>query len=172
MEKYLDNYDNPIAQILNEFLMFLFVIQHDCKSNKMLHNVLIESQKIHTRALCEFFLEERKYRDDIIYKDLITSKIDLTVSMNNNVRDFINKSSAHISRQRGKIKIPHKEFKDLQKGLIKSINLFINEMDCNLKSNYVDYYRNEDVQKMRMNVLTQILTVVTRNAQDGILVKL
>ena len=46
MEEFLEDYDNPIMQVFAEFATFLYVVQYDCKTNKMLHNIMLESKKI------------------------------------------------------------------------------------------------------------------------------
>lgn len=167
MSEYLENYDNLFVQIFNEFYTFLYVVQYDCKSNLTLHNVMLDSKKIHIRALCDFFSNQRKQDDDLIYTDFINSQVDLSVQKTTDLKRFINKSTAHISKKRGTLKFPEKDFLDVTKALICRINRYIAELDKNLKREYKVLYDDEKVQKMRKNVLTQVLAVAVYNANKG-----
>lgn len=170
MSTYLEDYNNPFIQIFHEFHIFLFTAQYDCKSNKMLSNVILDSKKIHIRALCEFFSNQRNTKDDFIYKDFISSSTDLSVDIDKTLRTFINKNTAHISKQRGNgtINVPDGEFLKVQQALIKSINRFIGELDNHVCDKYKDLYNEKDVQNIKSSVLTQILKITLYNVSRGV----
>lgn len=168
MEEFLEDFDNPIMQVFAEFATFLYVVQYDCKTNKMLHNIMLESKKIHIRALCEFFSNKRKFDDDLIYKDFIISDEDLSVSISSELKQFINKSLAHISKKRGKQEVPKNEFIQLQKDLIKAINRFTGEIDRNIKTEYKQYLDDSQVQDARTDIFKSINMIAISNAQKGV----
>lgn len=169
---FLENNKNLIVQVFSEFYIFLFLVHYDCNDNKMLHNALLDSKKIHIRSLCDFFSNSKKKKDDLIYKDFIISDVDLSVSEPVKVRTFINKSTAHISRKRGQMKFPEEEFLVVTKALIRSINSFIREMDYHLNLDYSEEYYDQEVQQMKSNILWQIVAIVLDNAKKGIVIEL
>ena len=172
MEDCLEYYDNPIMQVFAEFAAFLYVAQYDCKTSKMLHNIMLESKKIHIRALCEFFSNTKKYKDDLIYKDFIISDEDLSISVSDELRRFINKSLAHISKKRGKQKFPEDEFIKVQMDLIKSINRFMGEISKNIKTEYKQYLDDNNVREVRTSILKAIIKISELHAQKGVLIEL
>ena len=172
MGEYLEGNDNIFVHIFYEFLTFLYLIQYDCKTNKMLHNIMLDSKKIRIRALCDFFSEERKKKGDMIYTDFIISDMDLCVALPTNLRTFINKETAHITEMRGKLDVPNDELIETIKSIVSSINSFIGELDRNIKSEYKQCYQDNEMQKIRQNTLTAILKLVIYNDNNGVVFKL
>lgn len=156
MEEFLEDYDNPIMQVFAEFATFLYVVRYDCKTNKMLHNIMLESKKIHIRALCEFFSNTKEYKDDLIYRDFIITDKDLSVPISDELRRFINKSLAHISKKRGKQEVPKNEFIQVQNNLIKAIDMFMYDIDRNIKTEYKQYLDDSQVQEVRNTIINRI----------------
>ena len=172
MEEFLEDYDNPILQVFAEFATFLYVVRYDCKTNKMLHNIMLESKKIHIRALCEFFSNTKEYKDDLIYRDFIITDKDLSVPISDELRRFINKSLAHISKKRGRQKFPEGEFIKVQMDLIKSISRFMSEIDRNIKLEYRKYLIDSQVQDVLTGILKSIIVISELHAQKGVLIEL
>lgn len=164
MEEFLEDYDNPIMQVFAEFATFLYVVQYDCKTNKMLHNIMLESKKIHIRSLCEFFSNTKRNKDDFIYRDFIITDKDLSISVSDELRRFIDKSLAHISKKRGRQKFSEDEFIKVQMDLIKSINRFMGEISKNIKPGYKQYLDDNNVQDVRTSILTSITKIFISNS--------
>ncbi len=172
MEEFLEDYENPIMQVFAEFAAFLYVVKYDCKTNKMLHNIMLESKKIHIRALCEFFSNSKRNKDDFIYRDFIITDKDLSVPISDELRRFINKSLAHISKKRGKQKFPEGELIKVQMDLIKSINRFMEEISKNIKTEYEQYLDDNNVREVRTSILKAIIKISELHAQKGVLIEL
>lgn len=103
MAEYLEELDNELGQVFAEFATFLYVTLYDSNSNKMLHNIFLESRRVHIRTSCDFFFNTKKarYPADLIYRDFLSVEKDLSVEMDDTLRTFINKSTAHLSKKRG-----------------------------------------------------------------------
>ena len=110
MAEYLEELDNELGQVFAEFSTFLYVTLYDSKSNKMLHNIFLESRRVHIRTLCDFFSNTKnvKHPDDLIYKDFLMVNTDLSVKMDpllsrpfpaNTLRSH--SSADHTRRDRG-----------------------------------------------------------------------
>lgn len=168
MTKFLEDENNPIIQIFAEFATFLYLVEFDSKGNKMLHNIMLESKKIHIRSLCDFFTDKRSHNDNYIYKDFISSDVDLKITISKEMRDFINKSTAHISKKRGSLEIEKDEFMRMIRELIKTINLFMAELDKSVNNEYREYLENETAQKQRKDIIASIIRIVISNGQKGI----
>lgn len=170
MPEYLEDFDNELGQVFAEFSMFLYLVTYDSKDDLMLHNVIMNSQCTCIRTLSEFFTDNRRYTDDIIYSDFLldNTKCDLCVNLSEKTREFINKSTAHLSKRRGKIKAPQKAYIEAKTKLVRSINRFIGELIAgNIKHEYVQQFEDEKVAKLKNTVLTQILNIGIISAEQG-----
>lgn len=175
MAEYLEELDNELGQVFAEFATFLYVTLYDSKSNKMLHNILLESRRVHIRTLCDFFSNAKiaKYPDDLIYKDFLSVDTDLSVQMDNTLRDFINKSTAHLTKKRGRFSLKDDDIMQISKDLIKAINGFMSAIeDGKLRDDYREKLLNHDVQEMKQAIYTQLLKVILVNAQGGVVIQL
>ena len=94
MIKYVEDSDNTIFQVFNEFAEFLDCIYYFHKSrDKHVKNMALNSMRTHARIICDFFQNSKgAYDDDLIYTDIIRTTEDLSISMSKDLRIFINKS--------------------------------------------------------------------------------
>lgn len=170
MSDCLEDFDNELGQVFAEFSMFLYLVTYDSKNDPMLHNVIMNSQCTCIRTLSEFFTDKRKDDDDIIYSDFLKkpAKANLVVNFPKEVRVFINKNTAHLSKKRGKKAVPQEAYIEAKTKIVRSINRFIGELiDGNIKHEYVQQFEDEKVAKLKSIVLTQILNIGIINAEQG-----
>lgn len=156
-EEYLEFFDNELGQVFAEFDTFLYLSYNDFTKTRILHNILRVSERIYLRSLAKFFSDTDSQSDDLKYKDFLLNFVDLKVEMPDKVRVFINKSSAHLTKKRGKIGYPDKEFKEFRNELIDRIERFMNEVDSgNLKSKYVNQLNHPTVISLKNGVCSRI----------------
>lgn len=175
MAEYLEELDNELGQVFAEFATFLYVTLYDSNSNKMLHNIFLESRRVHIRTLCDFFSNTKKarYPDDLIYRDFLSVEKNLSVEMDDTLRTFINKSTAHLPKKRGQFALQDDDIRQISKDLIKAINCFMREIDNgNLCDAYKENLADKDVQDMKRAIYTELLKVVIVNAQGGEVIQL
>lgn len=160
MNEYVEDINNSIFQVFNELSLFLDCIYYFHTINdKRLKNITLDAMRLHTRAIVEFFGENRKYADDLIYTDLITTNDDLSVSMSANMKEFLNKVTAHISKKRGSISFDNKEYFGLIKELLFSIEKFMNRCEDSLKNEYQKDYQMEDVEVLKEYIQIKLVQV-------------
>lgn len=170
MSEYLEEFNNELGQIFAEFSMFLYLVTYDSKKDLMLHNVFMTSQCTCMRTLSDFFADNKKYVDDLIYSDILATSenIDICVNLSDDTRKFINKSTAHLSKSRGTISVSQDEYIEARKMIIYSINRFIRELQSgNIKPEYKQQFTDEKVSKLMKTVINQILKVAVINTQRG-----
>lgn len=150
MSGYVEDNNNAIYQVLNEFAEFLNCIYYfHTIDEKDIKNRVLVSMRLHARTITEFFQNDRKNSDDLIYTDFFDTPHDLSISITSEMKQFLNKSTAHISRKRGNLTFDNKEFFDLLKRLVTSIEIFMDRCDDSLKSEYVNYYQVEEVEILK-----------------------
>lgn len=168
LSNFIEDTDNPIIQVLQEFLTFLYLVEHDSKENEMLHNIFQIVMKLEMRTLLYFFSNERKDEDDYIYTDFIVNAEDLSVELPNNaLRRFINKNTMHLSKKRGKLTVPTTDLTNTRDSLIKSINRFTEALATNLSGEFVAYSTDERVEKIKTCIRKNIIKIVLSNIEEG-----
>lgn len=100
----------------------------------------------HVQAIIDFFKLDRSDKDDLIYTDIIDTKDNLSIKMSKDMRTFINKSTAYISKKRGTLSFDNKEYYELMKQLVMSIKDFMDRCETSLKPEYQSDYQLEDVE--------------------------
>lgn len=170
MSQWLEDFSNPIAQVLNEFLAFIFLTYHDSKENRMLHNILTQSLTLHLRILDDFFSNHRKYNDDYIYKDFIQGSRDLSVSLPETVREFINKNRMHLTKKRGNVQVNKTEMIQGICQVVKSIHGFMEELKNNIAPVHEQSYGDPQVQELCQCVYTQMIKLTSLNAHEGFVI--
>lgn len=109
----------------------------------------------------------------MIYRDFLSIEKDLSVKMDDTLRTFINKSTAHLSKKRGQFALQDDDIRQISKDLIKAINRFMWESDNeNLCDAYKENLADKDVQDMKRAIYTELLKVVIVNAQGGEVIQL
>ena len=173
MAEYLEDFDNELGQVFAEFSSFLYVTKHDCKNNKMLHNIMLDSKRVYIRTLCDFFSNTKPNSDDLIYKDFLKENLDLSVKIDKNLRIFINKSTAHLSKKRGKFLLQDDDILPISKELIKAIKRFVREAkNGNLLDEYKKQLLDQDVQYLLRTIEWQLVEVISAFAQAGEVIQL
>jgi hypothetical protein len=120
----------------------------------MLHNIFLESRRVHIRTLCDFFSNTKnvKHPDDLIYKDFLMVNTDLSVKMDDKLRAFINKSTAHLTKKRGQFSLKDDDILQVSKDLIKAINRFMREIE---NGNLCDDYKEKLLDKDGFLIFSQ-----------------
>lgn len=178
MDVYLESYDNPVMQIFAEFDMFLYVITHTCTTNRYLQNAINDSRRIHIRALIHFFNNTGKKNDDLFSKNFLASDHfgELSISLDKiDIIPFINKYTAHITKERGKIKKDDNIdtwFTDISRELVTRINKFIRLLDCDVNPIYAEQYHSEDVQIVKSSVLSKIIYITIQCTLEEVKIEL
>lgn len=173
MSRFLEDNDNIFVQVFAEFSIFLYLTLFDAKVDTMLHNVMFDSKKIHIRTLSAFFSNQGKYPDDLIYTDLLATPRDLHVDVPGNLNTFINKSTAHLSKKRGKISFSDQDFVLISERLIKAIYDFLKELDSgNINDNYKKYWLDQTAIDLKNSLYAKIIKIVLLNDQHGKEIKL
>lgn len=120
-----------------------------------------------------FPIKKARYPDDLIYRDFLSVEKDLSVEMDDTLRTFINKSTAHLLKKRGQFALQDDDIRQISKDLIKAINRFMREIDNgNLCDAYKENLADKDVQDMKRAIYTELLKVVIVNAQGGEVIQL
>ncbi len=149
MSEYVEDSSNTIFQVFNEFAEFLNCIYFfHMSDNKHIKNMALNSMRSHVRAISDFFLKtnDGKYKDDLRYVDILNTTDDLSISVSVDIRTFINKSTAHISKKRGTLSFDNKEYYDLVKQMILTIRDFMDRCETSLKTEYQSDFQSEDVK--------------------------
>lgn len=137
MSGYVEDSSNTIFQVFNEFAEFLNCIYYfHTSDNKHIKNMALNSMRSHVRAISDFFLKtnDGKYKDDLRYMDILNTTDDLSISVSSDIRTFINKSTAHISKKRGTLSLDNKEYYDLIKQMVLTIRDFMDRCETSLKT--------------------------------------
>ncbi len=171
--EYLEYYDNELGQVYAAFNTFLYLSYHDTNKNKMLHNLYREMERIYFRLLCGFFIEKRQFSDDLIYSDFISKSTEFEINLDDDVRVFINKSTAHLSKSRGRIDYPDEGVKKLRLLLTKTINQFLKRIDGGeLKSNYQPLLQDKYVIKLKNSICNHIDNILILYKEKGVSIEI
>lgn len=167
MTEYLEDCDNLIIQVLAEFSIFIYTLSKDSQNSRMLHNVIIESRRLHIRVLEDFFSAKRKNKDDIIFSDLIenTNRFTPPPALDSNVRTLINKHTAHLSKKRGKLSDCSETEMNFYSEYIRAIGDYITVLDENINPKYKDDYYASDARELRNTIILQLMEFYTINSK-------
>ena len=143
----IENSNNIILQISAEFHALLFAINYK-SSNKWIHNALLDSQRLHMRTLLFFFSNSNKiYPDDLQYFDIISTKSpDLEIAYDDDLRKFINKQAAHITKSRGKLNFDRKKYLETRALIVDAIEKFLKLLPNYIKPEYKAQLESDDAQ--------------------------
>ena len=173
MPEYIEEFDNVLGQVFWEFSSFLYLCYNDFKSNEMLHSILKTSERIHVRNLVCFFSDSKKQSDDLIYLDILKETKPLNIDISQELKIFLNKNTAHLSKKRGKLIYPDDEYIEVKKSLVKTIYRFISELDNgNINSEYKKQVNNKTVNRIKSGVLFHIIQIKSINDKRGVRLEL
>lgn len=153
MGKYVEDTDNLVFQAFSEFNEYLIAMYlfHTSKDKKIC-NISLTALRLHSRAIAAFFQKSRKYKDDLLYLDLINTEKDYSIAIPEDVKTYINKTTAHISKKRGKIELSDIVFFEYQKSILFAIKNYMEEFEKSLKPEYKNDYSSQDV-----NILEKLI---------------
>lgn len=167
--EYLEYYDNELGQVYAEFNTFLYLSYHDSHKDRMLHNLYREMERIYIRSLCGFFTKKRQYNDDLIYCDFFDQCPELEIELDKETKDFINKSTAHLSRKRGTLGFPDQKINELRKLLTKHINRFLKDIDNGkLKKEYLYQLKDKNVINIKNSICNHIDQILILYKEKGV----
>lgn len=157
MCKYVEDDNNTVFQVFDEFAGFLDSVYFFHKSgDKHIRNMALRCMRIHVRAIANFFGDRKEKDDDLIYTDIIDAN-DLSVEVPEEIRVFINKSTAHITKMRGTLSFDNKEYYELMKRLVMSIKGFMDRCETSLKPEYQNDFQTEDVKMLKKLIRKRLL---------------
>lgn len=181
MVQTLDTCDNPFVQIFSEFYLFLYLCSFSYPDGDTRQNLWITCTALYMRALSDFFSDQpcSKNQDDSHYRRYLDENKypkdnkDLSISLPKNLRAFLNKNVFHISEKRGKMLFPQEEFSNQKKVLIETISHYIRALDNGyLKKEYDNSYQQEEVEKLKSLIFTQLYHISFYNRKRGIFLDL
>ena len=145
-----------IVQVYYEFAVFLFLAQMD-NSNKLMHNIMLESKRIHTRVLTDFFSSTKSRPTDLVYSEIIDPSNSILINLPENIRTFINKSTAHLTWERGKLNITDTEFISVISEIVSSIREFNKQVDEGRIKKQYEHLLEDDTFREIKNVVNEKL---------------
>ena len=160
MSEYVEDNNNIVYQLFEEFIEFLNCVFyfHLC-DDKHIKNMALNSMRLHVRTIAGFFRQAGSSEDDLTYTDIIDTTDNLSLNFSDEMRIFINKSTAHISKKRGSLSFDNKEYFDLIKQVVLAIKDFMDRCSTSLKTMYQHDYQTEEVQMQREFIGKRIVQV-------------
>ncbi len=167
MGKFVEDTDNIVFQLFNEFNEYLnaMYVFHTSKE-KIIRNLALTAIRLHSRVIAAFFQKEGAFKDDLLYIDLLDTSDDLSLTVPDEVNRFINKTTAHISKKRGKIQLSDDVFFEYEKKILIAIKDFMDMSEELLKQKYKSDYFSEDVivvKKLIHQNLKKVADLLVRN---------
>ena len=160
MSEYVEDNNNIVFQVFDEFAEFLNCVYYFHKSDdKFIRNMALSSIRFHVRAIADFFQDVRHKDDDLIYTDILDTKDKLSISISSTMRTFINKSTAHITNKRGNLSFDNKEHFDIIKQLVFTIKDFIDRCETSLKPKYQSDFQVEDVEIQKAFIKERVIQI-------------
>jgi len=124
----------------------------DISENLVIKNALIESFLVHERNIIDFLLNNKKYDDDIICKDLLENEKELfnksEVDKMKEIKYKINKEISHLTKARCKDEKTGWNMSDITCPLLEYFEKFINEVNPKL-----NYNEKDILEKIKNEVL-------------------
>ena len=147
MSGYVEDNNNTVFQIFDEFTEFLNCVYYFHESNdKHIRNMALSSMWFHVRAIADFFGDKKHKDDDLIYTDVIDTNEKSSITISEDMRTFINKSTAHITKKRGKLSLDNNGYYNILRQLVLAIKDFIDKCETSLKTEYQSDLQSEDVK--------------------------
>lgn len=106
----------------------------------------LSSMRFHVRAIADFFGDKKHKDDDLIYTDVIDTNEKSSITISEDMRTFINKSTAHITKKRGKLSLDNNGYYNILRQLVLAIKDFIDKCETSLKTEYQSDFQSEDVK--------------------------
>ena len=106
----------------------------------------LSSMRFHVRAIADFFGDKKHKDDDLIYTDVIDTNEKSSITISEDMRTFINKSTAHITKKRGKLPLDSNGYYNILRQLVLEIKDFIDKCETSLKTEYQSDFQSEDVK--------------------------
>ena len=116
--------------------------------------------RFHARVITDFFQDNKRENDDLIYTDIINTKDKLFINISSNMRKFINKSTSHISKKRDNISFDNVEYYELIKQLVLNIKNFMDRCETSLKIEHQSSYLTKDVETKKKYIEKRLYQVV------------
>lgn len=147
MSGYVEDNNNTVFQIFDEFTEFLNCVYYFRESNdKHIRNMALSSMRFHVRAIADFFGDKKHKDDDLIYTDVIDTNEKSSITISEDMRTFINKSTTHITKKRGKLPLDNNGYYNILRQLVLAIKDFIDKCETSLKTEYQIDFQSEDVK--------------------------
>ena len=166
MTEYLEETNNILLQVYYEFAVFLYLAQTK-SSNRYIHNIMVDSMRIHMRVLADFFStkeDNRKNKSDLLCSDLLDSSHSISINLSPRIRKYINKNTTHFTRERGKVTISDQEFSDAVSDIVSAIYKFVSLVnEGNLKKDYFALLDDKAIKEIRSDVNIKLLYFYLRN---------
>lgn len=160
MSVYVEDNNNTAFQIFHEFTEFLDCVYYFHKSdNKHIRNMALSSIRFHAREIADFFKVSKNKCDDLIYTDILDTEDNMSISISSDMRRFINKSTIHITSERGNLPFDNKEFFELIKQLVLKIKAFMDRCEKSLKPEYQKDFQAEDVEIQKKFINERLIQV-------------
>lgn len=162
MSEYIEDCNNPVYQVFNEFSSFInsIIVFHLC-TDKMIKNMALDAMRVYFRALVEFFqnqdnTQNKHQNDNYFYSDFIDIEEDLSVKISQDVRQCINKGTAHLSKRRGTLNFDNNKYNKAIKDVLYSIVKFKEECKTSLKCEYKNNYNDNDVSILIQDINNKV----------------
>lgn len=168
---YLEGNENKLIHIFYEFYIFLYLLNHDSKKCQELHNVLEDARRLHSRVIIDFFSDTRKKSDDIIVKDIVkddfTSKYLFDKKTYFDIRNMINKTTAHLTEAScNRDVFPEgleKKCRELYVELVKMVLDFTGSIDTIIKDNLKTKLQDNVVRDLKSKITYYLLETILKN---------
>lgn len=174
MSEFLEGNSNVLFHILYEFHIFLYTLNYTSKSAEF-HNIILDAQRIHARAVLDFFRDQKKYKDDIIITDILDKSVnpDEYIFADSDeieaIRKIINKTTAHLTYESCKEDIYH-DNDDLHIRLfVKLVNLikhFVFHLPDILNDENKAYLNDTKTQELHASIKSEILITMIKNGNN------
>lgn len=163
MSEFLEEADNLLVQVYYEFAVFLFLVQRK-SADKYLHNIMMDATRIHIRVLADFFSSKRNNPSDLLYSDFLINCPSIQIDLPRHIRHFINQSTAHLTKGRGKNVINDQEFRGIVSSIVSSIHGFTSQANrANLKDEYKSLLDDEALKEIKAIVEKDLLSFLLLN---------
>ena len=162
MSEYIEDCNNPVYQVFNEFSSFInSIIIFHFFSDKMIKNIALDAMRVYIRALVEFFekkdnAQNESRNDNLFYSDFIDIEEDLSVKISQDVRQCINKETAHLSKKRGTLNFDNNKYNKAIKDVLYAIFKFMESCKTSLKSEYKNNYNDNDVSMLIQDINNKV----------------
>ena len=151
---YLKNlkYEIDMFYILAKEISINEIFKLDTLESLVTKNAFIESFLVHERNIIDFLINNRKYDDNIVCKDLLENEKELfnksEVDKMKEIKVKISKEISHLTKARCKDEKSGWNMSDITCPLLEYFEKFINELSTEL-----DYNKKDILEKIKNEVL-------------------